>query len=353
MLNLNPIIPAKVGTQVFLKPEAPFDKKPGAPPSRGRAEEKLAPVPSIVLIAGPTASGKSALALSLAKRTGGEIVNADALQLYADLRVLSARPSADEEAQAPHHLFGVADAADGWSVGRWTRAALPAIDSILARDRTAIVVGGTGLYFNALTKGIADIPAVPQTAAADLAATGEFALRERLAKLDPGAAARIAPGDLQRLGRALAVAETTGKSLTDWQAQTHPLLRPGTWRGVVVEPPRDVLYARCDARLAAMVEAGAVDEVRALTARNLSPTLPAMKAVGLRELAAHLAGETSLAQALAAAQQSTRNYAKRQMTWFRNQQPDWPRITAAGAEDQWGQFLALSGDLTAPGAHGM
>ncbi len=289
----------------------------------------------------------------MAEQNGGEIVNADALQLYADLRVLSARPSADEEVQAPHHLFGVADAADGWSVGRWTRAALPVIADIRARGRTAIVVGGTGLYFNALAKGIADIPAVPQTAAAELAAIGEIALREQLAKLDPAAAARIAPGDLQRLGRALAVAQTTGRSLTDWQAQTRPLLEPGTWRGVVIEPPRDILYTRCDARLEAMVDAGALDEVRALTARGLSTALPAMKAVGLRELAAHLAGETTLPQALAAAQQSTRNYAKRQMTWFRNQQPDWPRVDATEPQGQWGQFLALNGDLTARGAHGM
>jgi tRNA dimethylallyltransferase len=186
-----------------------------------------------------------------------------------------------------------------------------------------------------------------------LADIGEDALRAQLTELDPVAAARIAPGDLQRLGRALAVAETTGKSLTHWQAQTQPLLEPGTWRGVVIEPPRDVLYARCDARLAAMVDAGALDEVRALTARNLSSALPAMKAVSLRELAAHLAGETTLLQALAAAQQSTRNYAKRQMTWFRNQQPDWPRIDAAEPQGQWRQFLALNGDLTAPGAHGM
>jgi tRNA dimethylallyltransferase len=254
---------------------------------------------------------------------------------------------------APHHLFGVADAADGWSVGRWTRAALPVIEDISARGRAALVVGGTGLYFNALTKGIADIPAVPQTTASELVAIGEDRLRERLAKVDQAAAARIAPGDLQRLGRALAVAETTGKSLTDWQAQTRPLLAPRTWRGVVIEPPREVLYARCDARLAAMVDAGALDEVRALTARNLSPALPVMKAVGLRELASHLAGETILPQALAAASQATRNYAKRQMTWFRNQQADWPRVDAAEPQGRWRQFLALNGDLTAPGAHGM
>jgi tRNA dimethylallyltransferase len=307
----------------------------------------------ITLIAGPTASGKSALALWLARETGGEIVNADALQLYADLRVLSARPSPEEEADAPHHLFGVADAADGWSVGRWARAALPALDAIAARGRPAIVVGGTGLYFRALTQGLAEIPAVPQAAAHDLADLGEPALRERLAVVDPAAAARIFPGDLQRLTRALAVAQTTGRSLSDWQADTRPLLPVGAWRGVVLEPPRDALYDRCGARLAAMVDAGALDEVRALMARGLSPALPAMKAVGLRELADYLAGEVTLPAAMAEAQQATRRFAKRQLTWFRNQTPGWPRIDATAPQDQQRQFLALAGALTTSRAHGI
>lgn len=301
----------------------------------------------IWLIAGPTASGKSALALDLAERTGGEIVNADALQLYRDLRLLSARPSAGDEARAPHHLFGVADAADGWSVGRWARAALPALEAIAARGRPAIVVGGTGLYFRALTEGLADIPDAPQAHA--LAALGEDALRARLASADPAAAARVFPGDVQRLARALAVFEATGRPLSAWQAATRPLLAPDAWRGVVLEPPRAALYARCDARLEQMVAAGAVEEAAALVARGLPPGLPAMKAVGVRELAAHAAGGTSLAEALAAAQQATRRYAKRQLTWFRNQTPGWPRLDAADAEGQRRQFLALFGDLTATG----
>jgi tRNA dimethylallyltransferase len=307
----------------------------------------------IVLIAGPTASGKSALALWLARETGGEIVNADALQLYRDLRVLSARPSPDEEAAAPHHLFGLADAAEGWSVGRWTREALPVLDAIAERGRPAIVVGGTGLYFRALTRGLADVPAVPQAAARELALLGEATLRERLAAVDPAAEARISPGDLQRLTRALAVAQTTGRALSDWQADTRPLLSPGSWRGVVLEPSRDALYARCDARLANMIDAGALDEVRALTARDLSPALPAMKAVGLRELAAHLSGETTLPHALAEARQATRRFAKRQLTWFRNQTPDWPRIDATEPQAQQRQFLALEGALTPSRAHGI
>ncbi len=311
-----------------------------------------APTP-IILIAGPTASGKSGLALRLAERIGGEIVNADALQLYRDLAILSARPTPEEARRAPHHLFGVADAADGWSVGRWARAAAAVLEDIAARGRAAIVVGGTGLYFRALTRGLADIPDVPRAASLALANLGEAGLRERLAGLDPEAAARIAPGDIQRLVRALAVADATGRPLSAWQADTRPLLPAGAWRGVVLAPPRAALYARCDARLEGMVAAGALEEVRALVARELSVSLPAMKAVGLRELAAHLAGETALPEAIGLAQRATRNYAKRQLTWFRNQTPDWPRLDATEPNAQWGRFLALFGDLTAPGARGI
>jgi tRNA dimethylallyltransferase len=286
----------------------------------------------IWLIAGPTASGKSALALRLARETGGEIINADALQLYRDLRILSARPSADEEAAAPHHLFGVADAADGWSVGRWLTAAGAAIAEIAARGRPAIVVGGTGLYFRALTQGLADIPPVPraqrEAAEAVYDADGEAAVREALRSLDPEAETRISPGDRQRLTRALAVARATGRALSAWQAETRPAIAANAWRAVVLEPPREALYARIDERLVAMAAAGAVEEAAALMARGLDPRLPAMKAVGLRELAAHAAGEVSLEAAIAAAQQSSRRYAKRQLTWFRNQTPDWPRIDA-------------------------
>lgn len=305
----------------------------------------------IQLIAGPTASGKSALALRLARETGGEIVNADALQLYADLRWLSARPSPQEEAQAPHHLFGIADGADGWSVGRWLRAALAVLEDIAGRGRPAIVVGGTGLYFKALTEGLADIPVIPEAVRTETAAAfdreGEAVFRERLARVDPAAAARIAPSDRMRLVRAMEVFAATRRSLTDWRAATRPALPAGAWRSVVIEPPREALYARCDARLATMVEAGALEEVAALVARRLDPNLPVMKAVGVREFAAHLAGETSLAEALDAARQETRRYAKRQLTWLRNQTPDWPRVTATDPETAWGQFLALDASLTA------
>jgi tRNA dimethylallyltransferase len=298
--------------------------------------------PRIWLIAGPTASGKSALALRLARAIGGEIVNADSMQLYADLAVLTARPAREETLLAPHHLSGVVDAADGWSVGRWLEAARKVLDDIALWRRPAIVVGGTGLYFRALTRGLAAMPAVPRAVTDRLeleaGAAGELALRPQLAALDPEAEARIARGDRQRLLRALAVAEYTGRPLTAWQADTDPVLKPGDWRGVVIEPPRAALYAACDARLAAMFEGGAIEEVRALHARRLDPALPAMKAVGVREIIDHLEGRATRAEALARAQQETRRYAKRQLTWLRNQTPDWPRIETLVAEAQWRQL---------------
>ncbi len=284
--------------------------------------------PLITLIAGPTASGKSRLALEMARRTGAVIVNADSQQLYADLRVLTARPSPEDEALAEHRLYGVADAADAWSVGRWSRALMRVLDEL--DGRPALLVGGTGLYFTALTRGLADMPGIPgearEAATAALAAEGEAAFRRRLARVDPAAAQRIEAGDRQRLIRAMAVAEHTGRALSDWTADTTPLLPAGAWSGLVVEPERAALYARCDQRVAAMVDQGALDEVRALTARHLDPEAPAMKAVGVREFAAHLAGEASLTAAIEATRQATRNYAKRQLTWFRNQTPGWKRV---------------------------
>ncbi|WP_292027785.1 tRNA (adenosine(37)-N6)-dimethylallyltransferase MiaA [Brevundimonas sp. UBA2416] len=286
--------------------------------------------PLITLLAGPTASGKSRRALEMAVGSGAVIVNADSQQLYADLRALSARPTVEEEAMAEHRLYGVADAADAWSVGRWSRAVMPVLAELAAEGRPALLVGGTGLYFTALTTGLADIPDVPLEVrdAAGIAfdADGEAAFRRRLAEVDPAAEARIEAGDRQRLTRAWAVARHTGRALSDWTADTTPLLTPGSWTGLVIEPEREALYANCDRRVAQMVEAGALDEVRALVARRLDPALPAMKAVGVREFAAHLAGETSLAAAVEATRQATRNYAKRQLTWFRNQTPGWTRV---------------------------
>ena len=288
--------------------------------------------PRLTLIAGPTASGKSRLALDMAAQTGAVIINADSQQLYADLRILSARPSIKDEALAEHRLYGVADAADAWSVGRWARAVMPQLDELSAQGRSALLVGGTGLYFNALTRGLADIPAVPDEVRDAVQAVydreGEAAFRRRLAVVDPKSAAAITPGDRQRLIRALAVAQVTGRSLSDWKADTRPLLEPGSYDALVIEPPRDRLYTACDTRVRLMIEHGAVDEVRALLARNLDPALPAMKAVGVPELSAHLTGATTQDQAVAALRLSTRHYAKRQLTWFRNQTADWRRIQA-------------------------
>ena len=210
--------------------------------------------PRIWLIGGPTASGKTAISLRLAREIGGEIVNADSIQLYRDLEILSARPAPDELGQAPHHLFGVADAAEAWSVGRWQRAALPLIADIRSRGKSPILVGGTGLYFRSLTHGLAEIPtAATETraaVAADFETLGEAAFRDRLAQVDPTAAARIAPGDRQRLARAWEVYLTAGQSLSTLQTQTTAPLDAGDWRGVAIDPPRAALYARCDARLA-------------------------------------------------------------------------------------------------------
>jgi tRNA dimethylallyltransferase len=285
--------------------------------------------PLITLIAGPTASGKSALALEMAQRTGAVILNADSQQLYADLRVLSARPSASDEAAAEHRLYGVADAAEAWSVGRWSRTAMAELETLTGRQ--VLIVGGTGLYFTALAKGLADIPQVPEAVRRDVESAfdseGEPAFRRELAALDPAAAERIEAGDRQRLVRARSVATHTGRALSDWTADTIPLLKPGTWTGLVVEPDRAALYANCDRRVGWMVENGAVDEVRTLLARGLAPDLPAMKAVGVREFGGCLSGATTLDQAMDATRQATRNYAKRQLTWFRNQTPEWRRVS--------------------------
>ncbi|HVY84202.1 MAG TPA: tRNA (adenosine(37)-N6)-dimethylallyltransferase MiaA [Caulobacterales bacterium] len=283
-----------------------------------------------LLIMGPTASGKSALALELARHVDGEIVNADSMQVYGDLRVLTARPTPEEEAQIPHHLYGHVDAAERYSAGRWVDDATAAITAIEARGRTPIVVGGTGLYFKALTEGLAPAPAAPAEVrarlAAELAQEGAEALHERLALIDPDAARRIGIADAPRILRALEVAES-GEKLSELQQKAEaPLKR---WRGFALWPEREALYAVIERRFDAMMAAGALDEVRALAARGLDPTLPAMKAHGAPALMAHLRGEIALAEAIEIAKRDTRRYAKRQFTWMAHQMPDWPRIADA------------------------
>ena len=283
-----------------------------------------------LLIMGPTASGKSALALALAERLGGEIVNADSMQVYRDFRVLTARPSVEEERQAPHHLYGHVDGAEIYSTGRWLTDALAAIADIRARGGVPILVGGTGLYFKALTQGLADIPAAdPDTRAAlrgRAEREGAAALHAELTLRDPQTAARLEPNDAPRILRALEVLETTGESISTLQVNTKPALAANEWRGLALTPDREKLYATINARFDVMLEAGALDEVRAFAARNLDPTLPAVKAHGAPALSAYLRNEITLAEAAEIGKRDTRRYAKRQFTWIGGQMPDWPRV---------------------------
>ncbi len=286
-----------------------------------------------LLIMGPTASGKSALALALAERVGGEIVNADSMQVYRDFRVLTARPTPEEERRAPHHLYGHVDAAENYSTGRWLADALAAIEAIRNHGRTPILVGGTGLYFKALTQGLADIPAADPEVRAALRARAEregpAALHAELSARDPIAAARLEPNDAPRILRALEVLDTTGESISTLQANTKPALAADEWAGIALTPPREALYASINARFETMLEAGALEEVRALAARTLDPALPAMKAHGAPALMAHLRGELSLEAAAEIAKRDTRRYAKRQFTWIANQMSDWPCVDNA------------------------
>lgn len=286
---------------------------------------------SVILIAGPTASGKSAAALMLAGEIGGEIVNADALQVYRDLSLLSARPSPADEALTRHHLFGHVDGAVRYSVGRWARDAAAALAGVRARGRPAVVVGGTGLYFRGLTKGLSEAPDIPDVirreAEARLAAVGLDAFRAEVLAADP-AMARLKPADRQRHIRAWEFWRATGRALSDIQKTEGRPIASEIAAKIVIEPPRADLYPVIDARFDAMLAAGAIDEARALQARKLDPMLPVMKAVGVAELLQHLGGAFSLDEAVRRAKQSSRRFAKRQMTWFRNQTPDWQRATA-------------------------
>jgi len=276
-----------------------------------------------VLIAGPTASGKSALALAIAEAQGGVIVNADALQVWDCWRVLSARPTADEEARVPHALYGHLSRGADWSVGHWLRAVAP----LLAGPARPIITGGTGLFLGALTEGLAVIPAIPPAVRAEadalIAGAGPGAL---LAGLDPATAARIDPVNPARIQRAWEVLRATGRGLADWQDDTGPaLLPPDACTRLLIEADRDWLAARIDRRLVAMVEGGALDEVRAVLP-VWQPGAPWARAIGAAELVAYLGGEVPLGDAVAAAQAATRQYAKRQRTWFRSRMADWRRI---------------------------
>ena len=292
---------------------------------------------TIILVAGPTASGKSALALTLAERLGGTIVNADLMQIYCDLRIITARPTPDEERRMPHRLYGHIDAAENYSVGRWCTEAATELETVKGESRTAIIVGGTGLYFNALSRGLAAVPPIPTEIRDDVRARltheGVAALHADLATRDPAAAARLMPGDRARISRALEVVLATGRSILDWHGENKPAtIDLDEAAKVFLMPDRDELARRIDARFDAMMTAGALDEVRALAARKLNPTLPAMKAHGVPWLIRHLAGEIALEEAIEHAKLETRQYTKRQATWFRNQLPEFEWVAPADAQ---------------------
>ncbi len=289
--------------------------------------------PKLIIIAGPTASGKSALALDLARRCRGEIINADAMQVYSGLPILSAQPDEKTRREIPHTLYGVLDPGERSSAGNWRTLAANAIKAAAAVDRIPILVGGTGLYFRALLGGLADIPPISNEAHIKTQRlydeSGEDKFRRTLAQLDPESAARIASHDRQRLIRAYEVAFYTGKPLGHWHEKNIPdTLCDFTIEPHLLMPPRAELYAACDKRFERMIAQGAVEEAREFLKRGLDPTLPAMKTIGVREIGAFLADALTLDQAIAKGQQATRNYAKRQMTWFRNQ---WPFPAAAPA----------------------
>ena len=283
----------------------------------------------VALIAGPTASGKSAAALELAERTGGAIVNADSMQVYAEQRILTARPPDDDLKRVPHLLYGHVSAREPYSVGRYQSDAARALAEVRAMGRVPIFVGGTGMYFDVLTQGIANIPAVPASIRAEVEARrkqiGVEAFHAELAGRDPESAEQLRASDTQRMLRAYEVFEATGRPLSQWQQEVgKPVLAGLKLAHFVIAPPRGELYARIDARFDRMLEQGALEE--AATLADIDPALPVTKILGLRELLAARAGTTSLESAKAAAKQATRNYAKRQLTWFRNRMADWTWI---------------------------
>jgi tRNA dimethylallyltransferase len=284
----------------------------GAPP----------PEPSALIVAGPTGSGKSALALALARRLDGVVVNADSMQVYRELRILTARPSPEEEAQAPHRLYGVRPAAEAASAAWWREQALAAMAEARATGKLPILCGGTGLYFHSLTRGLSDVPPIPAwargEARARLAAEGAAALHTELARRDPATAATLRPTDSQRVARAFEVLLGTGRGLAAWRRTERADPAPWRFSAVVLRPPRQLVRDAVAARFDGMLRQGAVEEVRALLRQRLDPSLPAMRAHGVPELAAYLSGRIGLPEARDIAVAHTCQYIKRQGTWFRH-----------------------------------
>jgi tRNA dimethylallyltransferase len=285
-----------------------------------------------VLIAGPTASGKSALALALAEKTGGIIINTDSMQVYRDLRIITARPTPEEEARLPHRLYGHVDAAINYSAGSYVRDAASGLAEARNAGRLPIFIGGTGLYFKALTRGLSAVPPVAaevrEMVRARLERDGVESLHAALALRDPESAARLNLRDRTRIARALEVIEATGRPLADWHREGQPpLLAEGDYQALFLAPDRETLYARIDARFDVMLTKGALEEVEALAARGLDPLLPAMKAHGVPALIRYLRGEITREEAATIGKADTRHYAKRQFTWFRHQLPEFQWMT--------------------------
>ena len=306
-----------------------------------------------VLIAGPTASGKSALALALAEATGGIVINTDSMQVYRDLRIITARPSPEEEARVPHRLYGYYDAAVNCSAGTWVADAAAALAEARTASRLPIFIGGTGLYFKALTRGLSAVPPIPQEVRDDVRARmerdGVEALHAELSRRDPVSGDKLKPRDSARVARALEVIEATGRALPDWHREgLPPLLAAEGIVALFLAPDRKELYARINARFETMLEKGALEEVAALAARHLDPMLPAMKAHGVPALIRYLAGEITREQAVEIGQTDTRHYAKRQFTWFRHQLPEFEWVAPDAAWEWLTHALSLSPNAWKP-----
>ena len=288
--------------------------------------------PEAILIAGPTASGKSALALEIAAKVGGVIINADSMQVYRDLRVITARPMAEEERRAPHRLYGHVDAAKNYSVGRWCADAQAALAEARRAGQVPIFVGGTGLYFKVLTQGLAAVPPIPAEIRAivreRLGSEGVASLYKELQQRDAATAKRLMPGDRSRITRALEVVTATGRSLSDWHRKgMPPSIDAANTLKFFLSTDRAELYRRIDVRFDTMLASGALKEVEELAARGLDSSLPAMKAHGVPWLIRHLRGEIGLEEAAEGGKRDPRRYTKRQETWFRNQMPGWRWVT--------------------------
>lgn len=301
--------------------------------------------PKLALIAGPTASGKSALAIDVAQRHDGIVINADSAQVYRDLRILSARPSPAEEGQAPHRLFGHVDGADAYSAALWAQQASAEIDAAHGAGKLPVLVGGTGLYLRTLIDGIAPVPPIDAAIRDSVRALPVAEAHRALAQEDPEAAVRLAPADTTRVARALEVVRSTGRPLRDWQAERHGGIGDRiALSAAILLPDKAKLIERCDARLAAMFDDGAIEEVAALLARtDVPPDAPVRRAIGVPEIAAMLDGSLSRAQALDQARLATRRYAKRQYTWFRHQPPAaWTRKESF-SESDFEEIICLLG----------